>query len=143
MKTIIVPTDYSPAAANAVNYAADMALAIKADLLLVHIFQIPISVADVPLALVSIEDMQKTEDDRIASLKADVEHITSGRINIATEARMGSVIDELENISGKTEPFAIVMGTTGLSAIERTLFGSTSLSAIKHLTWPVICVPKG
>jgi nucleotide-binding universal stress UspA family protein len=143
MKTIIVPTDYSPAATNAVNYAADMALAIKADLLLVHIFQIPISVADVPLALVSVEDMQKTEDDRIASLKADVEHITSGKINIATEARMGSVIDELENISGKIEPFAIVMGTTGLSAIERTLFGSTSLSAIKHLTWPVICVPKG
>jgi len=143
MKTIIVPTDYSPAATNAVNYAADMALAIKADLLLVHIYQIPISVADVPLALVSVEDMQKTEDERIASLKADVEHITSGKINISTDARMGSVIDELENISGNTAPFAIVMGTTGLSAIERTLFGSTTLSAIKHLTWPVICVPKG
>lgn len=143
MKTIIVPTDYSPAATNAVNYAADMALAIKADLLLVHIYQIPISVAEIPLALVSVEDMQKTEDERIALLKADVEHITSGKINISTEARLGSIIDELENISGKTEPFAIVMGTTGLSAIERTLFGSTTLSVIKHLTWPVICVPKG
>ena len=35
------------------------------------------------------------------------------------------------------------MGTTGLSAIERTLYGSTTLSVIKHLTRPVICVPKG
>ena len=59
MKTIIVPTDYSPAATNAVNYAADMALAIKADLLLVHVYQIPVAVGDMPLALVSVEEMQK------------------------------------------------------------------------------------
>jgi nucleotide-binding universal stress UspA family protein len=97
----------------------------------------------VPLVLVSVEEMQKTEDERIASLKADVEHITSGKIKIATQANMGSFIDELQEICSKTEPFAIVMGTTGLSAIERTLFGSTTLSVIKHLTWPVICIPKG
>lgn len=143
MKTIIVPTDYSPAATNAVNYAADMALAIKADLLLVHIYQLPLAVADVPLALVSVEEMQKTEENRISSLKADVEHITSGKINITTQARLGSIIDELVELCNNTEPFAIVMGTTGLSAIERTLFGSTTLSVIKHLTWPVICIPKG
>ena len=143
MKTIIVPTDYSPASTNAVNYAADMALAIRADLLLVHFFQLPLSVAEVPLALVSVDEMQKTEDKKLADLKADVEHITSGKIIISTEARMGSVIDELQDICNKKEPFAIVMGTTGLSAIERTLFGSTTLSVIKHLTWPVICVPKG
>ena len=35
------------------------------------------------------------------------------------------------------------MGTTGVSAVERTLFGSNTLTAIKHLTCPVICVPKG
>ena len=34
------------------------------------------------------------------------------------------------------------MGTTGVSAVERTLFGSNTLKAIKHLTCPVICVPK-
>jgi nucleotide-binding universal stress UspA family protein len=143
MKTIIVPTDYSPAATNAVNYAADMALALKADLLLVHIYQLPLAVAEVPLALVSVEEMQKTEEERIATLKTDLEHITSGKIKINTETRLGSIVDELENICSSTQPFAIVMGTVGLSAIERTLFGSTTLSVIKHLTWPVICVPKG
>jgi nucleotide-binding universal stress UspA family protein len=143
MKTIIVPTDYSPAATNAVNYAADMALAIKADLVLVHVYQIPIAVGDMPLALVSVEEMQKSEEERIALLKADVEHITSGKINVTTETRLGSIIDELENICNSTKPFAIIMGTTGLSAIERTLYGSTTLSVIKHLTRPVICVPKG
>ena len=69
MKTIIVPTDYSPAATNAVNYAADMALAIKADLLLVHIYQLPVAVADVPLALISVEDMQKVEEEKMLAFQ--------------------------------------------------------------------------
>lgn len=35
------------------------------------------------------------------------------------------------------------MGSQGSSGLERTIFGSTTLSAIKHLTSPVIAVPKG
>jgi nucleotide-binding universal stress UspA family protein len=35
------------------------------------------------------------------------------------------------------------MGTRGHSAVEKALFGSNALSVIKHLTWPVICVPIG
>ena len=37
MKTIIVATDFSTAALNAAEYAADMALAIQANILLLHI----------------------------------------------------------------------------------------------------------
>ena len=37
MKTIIIPTDFSPAATNAVNYGADMALAVNASVLLLRI----------------------------------------------------------------------------------------------------------
>ncbi|MEO5562530.1 MAG: universal stress protein [Chitinophagaceae bacterium] len=143
MKTIIVPTDYSPSAMNAVNYAADMALEIGAELLLLHVYQLPVAVAEVPLALVSVEDMQEGEERKMSDLKTDLEHITSGNVKINTEVRLGNVIDELGEICKKTDPFAIIMGTTGHSAIERTLFGSITLSAIKHLTWPVICVPKG
>jgi hypothetical protein len=36
MKTIILATDFSPAALNAANYAADLASSIKGDLLLLH-----------------------------------------------------------------------------------------------------------
>ena len=43
MKTILVATDFSSVALNATNYAADMALAINADILLLHVYQIPVS----------------------------------------------------------------------------------------------------
>ena len=51
MKTILVATDFSPAALNAANYAADMALAINADILLLHVYQIPVVYLEVPVAL--------------------------------------------------------------------------------------------
>ena len=50
MKTLIVVTDFSPAASNAVNYAADMALTINATLLILHVYQLPVIYLEVPLA---------------------------------------------------------------------------------------------
>ena len=143
MKTIIIPTDFSPAANNAVNYGTDMAMAIDASVLLLHVYNIPVAIGDVPIVLLSVDELKKTAEDNIARLKKDLEHVTSGKVKIYTETRLGNVIDELEDVCKKIQPFAVVMGTTGLSAVERTLFGSNTLTAIKHLTYPVICVPKG
>ena len=143
MKTIIIPTDYSPAATNAVNYGVDMALAVNASVLLLHVYNIPIALGDVPVALLSVDELKGPAEENINRLKKDLEHITSGKLKIDTETRLGNVIDELEEVCKKVHPFAVVMGTTGLSAVERTLFGSNTLSAIKRLTFPVICVPKG
>jgi nucleotide-binding universal stress UspA family protein len=143
MKTIIIPTDFSPAATNAVNYGVDMALAVNASVLLLHVYNIPIALGDVPVALLSVDELKKAAEDNVARLAKDLEHITSGKLKINTETRLGNVIDELEDVCKKVHPFAVVMGTTGISAVERTLFGSNTLTAIKHLTCPVICVPKG
>jgi nucleotide-binding universal stress UspA family protein len=143
MKTIIVPTDFSPVATNAMNYAADMALGINASLLLLHVYQVPVSMTDVPVVIVSAEEMKKSSEEKLEELKQSLTHITSGKIKIYTEVKMGDVADELENLCKNIRPFAVVMGTKGASGIERILFGSTTLTAIRHLTWPVIVVPPG
>jgi len=143
MKTIIIPTDFSPAADNAVNYGVDMALAIDASVLLLHVYNIPIALGDVPVALLSVDELKNAAETNIAQLKNNLDHVASGKLKIYTETRLGNVVDELEDLVKKIHPFAVVMGTTGLSAVERTLFGSNTLTAIKHLACPVICVPKG
>lgn len=143
MKTIIIPTDFSPAADNAVNYGVDMALAIDASVVLLHVYNIPIALGDVPVALLSVDELKSAAETNIAQLKKNLEHVTSGKLKIYAETRLGNIVDELEEMTKNIHPFAVVMGTTGLSAVERTLFGSNTLTAIKHLTCPVICVPKG
>jgi nucleotide-binding universal stress UspA family protein len=143
MKTIIVPTDFSPVATNAMNFAVDMALGINASLLLLHVYQIPVSMTDVPVVLVSAEELKKSSEEKLEELKQSLFHITSGKLKIYTEARMGDVVDQLESICKQIQPFAVIMGTKGATGIERILFGSNTLTTIKHLTWPVIVVPPG
>src|SRR5687767_7561987 len=143
MKTIIVPTDFSPASTTAMNYAADMALATHASLLLFHVYQVPVSMTEVPVVVVSSEELKKSSSEKLEEVKKGVEHITSGSLKVYTESTMGNVVDELEELCKKIQPFAVIMGSRGSSGIERVLFGSTTLTAIRHLTWPVIVVPPG
>lgn len=143
MKTIIVPTDFSPASINALNFAAAMAQGIDASILLLNVFTIPVAYNDVPLAFISVEELKESSETQLEELKKKIMHVNSGNIKIYTEARMGDIVDELEDLCAHIQPFAVVMGSKGESAIEKMLFGSTTLTAIRHLTWPVICVPPG
>jgi nucleotide-binding universal stress UspA family protein len=143
MKTIIVPTDFSPIATNAVNFATKMAESINASLLLLNVYNIPVSYSEVPVVLISVEEMKKGSENQLAKLKEHITHITSGKLKVYTESRMGNTVDELEELCKTIQPFAVVMGAKGTSGIEKIVFGSTTLSAIRHLTWPVICVPSG
>jgi len=143
MKTIIVPTDFSPIATNAMNFAADMAVNINASLMLLHIYQIPVSMTDVPVVMASADELRKSSETKLQEIKNSLTHITSGKIKVYTEARLGDVSDELEDVCKHIQPFAVIMGTRGTSGIERVLFGSTTLTAIRQLKWPVIVVPPG
>lgn len=143
MKTIIIPTDFSPVATNAMHFGIDMAKSIGASVILLHVYQVPVSYTDTPIVLISVEELKKEAEQKLKKLQEEVEHMTSGSIKIYTEARLGNIADEIENLCEKVKPFAVVMGSKGSSGIEKILFGSTTLTAIRHLTWPVICVPPG
>lgn len=143
MKTIIIPTDFSPTATNAMHYGIDMAKSIQASIILLHVYQVPVSYTDTPIVLVSVEELKKEAEQKLEKLHKEVEHLSSGSIKIYTEARLGNIADEIENLCEKVKPFAVVMGSKGSTGIEKILFGSTTLTAIRHLTWPVICVPPG
>ena len=62
MKTIIVPTDFSPIATNAMNFAADMAANIDASVMLFHVYQVPVSMSDVPVVMVSAEELRRSSE---------------------------------------------------------------------------------
>ena len=143
MKTIIVPIDFSPIATNAMNFAADMATNINASLMLLHVYQVPVSMTDVPIVMVSTEELKKSSESKLHEIKDALTNAKSGKIKIYSEARMGDVSDELEDVCKRIQPFSVIMGTRGASGVERVLFGSTTLTAIRHLKWPVIVVPPG
>ncbi|MFM6924491.1 MAG: universal stress protein [Ferruginibacter sp.] len=142
MKKILVTTDFSVAAHNAVNYAADMAMSMSADILILHVVQTPVGYSDLPIAI-SLEDMMRTSEKDMQDLKVEITGRVNGKLNIETQVGMGSFFDELQNVCEQVKPYAVVMGSQGKTAAEHLLFGAHATHAVIHLSWPVITVPPG
>jgi nucleotide-binding universal stress UspA family protein len=146
MKTLVVPTDFSSVSVNALNYAVDMAQAINAGIVLLHVYNVPVSFTDTPVSpvtVVSIEEVKRIAEERLEELKRNLVQVTSGKIEVFTEARLGDTIDEIEQLCTSVEPLAIIMGSHGTTGLERMIMGSTTLTAIRQLKCPVIVVPPG
>jgi nucleotide-binding universal stress UspA family protein len=140
MKTIIVATDFSPAASNASNYAADMALALDATLLLLHVYEIPVVYQEVPVAI-TVAEVRQNAETAVNKLAAELTARTGNKLKIDTELRVGEFFHQLDAVCQRVHPYSVVMGSQGTTAMEHLLFGSHTVYAVKHLNWPLITVP--
>ena len=143
MKTIIVPTDFSAVALNALHYALALAKDLSAKIILYHSYQIPVTFSEVPVVTISLEELQRESEDKLQELKRDAEHITSHQVPIEAHNILGDVVEELATLCENYRPFLVVMGTKGAGALERMIIGSSTISAIKQLHEPVLIVPPG
>jgi nucleotide-binding universal stress UspA family protein len=146
MKTLVVPTDFSSVSVNAMNYAVDMAQAINAGIVLLHVYNVPVSFTDSPISpvtTVSVEEMKRTSEERLEELKKNLVIATAGNIQVYTEARLGNTIEELGSICKSVQPLAIIMGSHGATGLERMIMGSNTLTAMRQLKCPVLVVPPG
>ena len=142
MKAIILATDFSSAASNAANYAADMAVALKADLLLLNVPILPVMYGDVP-PLNLPEEIIGNAQEALNELEKQLERKTFGKIRIATQVPIDRFCTGLKTVCESICPFAVVMGSQGTTNAERLFFGSNTVFAMKYLAWPIIAVPPG
>ena len=141
MKTIIVATDFSETALNASFYAADMALAVNADLILFHVLSIPMPVSEIPVP-VDIDRQQQDAEQNINDLRKKLAWRVNNKVEITTAITAGTFYNELKQLCDEFHPYAVVMGSQGTTALERALFGGHAVYTMKYLPWPVITVPK-
>ncbi|MBB1283372.1 universal stress protein [Flavisolibacter sp. BT320] len=141
MNTIIVPTDFSPAADNAVTFAGRLAQQLNATVFLLHVYQLPVPMTDYPVLMVTGDDLKKGADDGlIRAREAAQKRFTD--VSFEIESRLGDVATEIEDAAKERNAFALVVGTKDLSGFERFLFGDTTISLIKNSSFPVIGVPE-
>ena len=140
MKTIVLATDFSTSADNAMLYAGRLANNIGASLLLLHVYQVPVGMNDMPLLVVSTDELKTTANAGLQKAK-ELLLANFNSLDVQMESRLGDVVDELKDICKKINPLLIVVGKHGASGVQQMLFGSTSLSIIRSITHPVIVVP--
>jgi nucleotide-binding universal stress UspA family protein len=133
MKTILVPTDFSPAANNAIQYAAEIAQ--KCDVGL-ELFNVQLSVSDkiTPENTGQPSDILKTKCNEI-----------NQDFNISCIYNIENTGNTLEDVIGNKsdESNLIVMGTNGTDDFYQHIFGTNTYQVIKESNCPVLMVPEG
>lgn len=141
MKTLLVPTDFSVSAEHATLYAVQLAKAMQARILLLHVYQLPIAMSDFPVMIVSADELKKNADEALKRAKEAAQKAAPDVV-FEMESRMGDVVQEINDACENREVVALVTGTKDLSGFENFLMGSTTISLVKHCEHPVIAVPE-
>ena len=143
MKTILVPVDFSPSSLNASNYALNLANSIKAELVLLHVFYLPVLYPETVVDAGIAEQQIRVIESRLEALKEALLHKSASKLSIKTAVRSGEVVSEIKQCAAETDAYLLVMGSGDKNTLERFLWGSNTLSVIKRLNLPVMIVPPG
>ena len=141
MKKILVPTDFSEYAGNAVDFAVHTAKVLPAEITLLHSYEINSSLYTDYMGVNKQfnQTILNESKEKLASLKKDIEE-KSGMVvdtSISTESLQDAITKSTEE-----EKFdLIVMGTLGASGIKEKLWGSRTATAISKSKIPVIAIP--
>jgi nucleotide-binding universal stress UspA family protein len=139
MRTLLVPVDGSENSRNAAHYAADLALAIDAEVHLLHVVQIIVTPSVVPMGYVT-EEMEKAGTTLLELLSADLKQRTHEQVKITSVRETGIVELKIEEICNRIQPFAIVMGAPESTLVLR-FDTSHVLKAMKRLSYPLLIIP--
>lgn len=140
MKTLLVPTDFSSTAANALFFAIALADKLNAEVLLMHAYELPVAAAGIPYELWHEEQTnRKAEAER--QLRTECERLV-GQVKIGYKAIEGAAVDSVLEMA-KDDAFEfIIMGTNGAGNHTSGFFGSTTSHIIEQARIPVIAVPE-
>ena len=139
MYTILCPTDFSAGAQRAAEFAADLAKAWNAPLVLVHAYEVPHS-DNLAIARLLEEVKRLTED----SLQKEARRLEGHGVQIRTEALYGNVVSVVKDlVEDDPWPSFVVTGTRGASGSAQELFGTNASALMHRLPCPVWVVPEG
>lgn len=138
MIKIIVATDFSLVADNAVDYAAELCKQFNAKLIIYNAFVVPIHASN---SLLSANAFQELLDANSFRLKESAEAVRLNyKIEVEFETTYSFLEDELESLLVKYNADLIVIGMSTKS-LEHDLMGNTTTAVIKRLKHPVLAVP--
>ena len=141
MEKILVPTDFSPVADNALEYAIALATAFKSTIYLYHVYSLDSFTYDgnfprhgQPYAEKMAQQMEKTK------LKF-TERSTPKGVSIKSIIVEDDIYSLFKTRAALHDINIIVMGSRGASGMTKLLFGSTAATAMTTATVPVLIVP--
>ncbi|MFT5337014.1 MAG: nucleotide-binding universal stress UspA family protein [Luteibaculaceae bacterium] len=142
MKKIIVPTDFSDCAENALHVAADIARKSKnAEIHLVHVYERPISGISLKFYIDTVE-LQKVKEFIQSEMTILCQKDFLKGLEVKKHFYGDQEIHDIPNLSVCDDADLIVMGTHGSSGWREFFIGSNTQKLIRIANCPVLAIKQ-
>ncbi|MDR7208098.1 universal stress protein [Flavobacterium piscis] len=142
MKRILVPTDFSQHAEDALKVAAQIAKKNDSEIIILHMLELPhqmndaiLGGASIPETMLFMKKANETLDEISARTYLD-------GIPITEIVKMDKPIHGISQVSKDYEIDLIVMGSHGSSGIQELLIGSNTEKVVRNSEIPVLVIKK-
>ena len=143
IERILMATDFSDCSNKALDYAVDWAETFKADLYLLHVFELPfyshtgVTPARQREVRDWIKELKEKESKRLNSL---TEKLKKRAVKVQPLLKEGKPFIEIIKTAGAIRTGLIVMGTHGRTGVERLVLGSVAERVVRLAPCPVMTV---
>jgi nucleotide-binding universal stress UspA family protein len=147
MINVLLPTDFSENAMNAIKYALEFFKYENTNFYFMHAYQAEVYNHKDLLSRTDfdaiVEDVKQQSDANLVSLLNTVKEISPNpRFKYHTISAYNSLLDEADLIVDGKNIDLIVMGTKGKNDASNLTFGSNTLQVLKYVQCPVLAIPN-
>ena len=140
-RRILVPTDFSPGAEDALSWAKALGAAFHAEVVLLHVLDLsiaalagfPSSLAMVPAAGELLDRIRSETEQEMTTLAA---RVPGARAMIREGTPRATILE----VAAGVKADLIVMGTHGRTGLTHVFFGSVAEHVVRHSRVPVLTV---
>jgi len=139
MKTILVATDYSVTATNALHYGASLARAFDAELILFNVYNLSAHVRNALIGPEAIDHIIKNNEDRLNEVATET--AKRYQIKVKPVVRTTDTVEEM-GVYLDANPVDLVVMGMDRNLPENQLLGNTTTTAIRRIKYPLLVVPN-
>ncbi|SHJ35444.1 universal stress protein [Pseudozobellia thermophila] len=148
MRTVLIPTDFSPNAMHAISYAMQLYKCERTIFYFLHAY------ADEIYAPLRNKGKEPTEEDKDRTRKKAEETLEkiaaeltakyhNPKHSFKTVAAMDPLVDAVNDWVNRINVDLVIMGTQGQTSDKKITFGSHTVQVFKYVQCPVLAIPEG
>lgn len=141
-KTILVPTDFSKGAGNALEYAVALAKKENAKIILLNVYHLTVYISELTgkSDRQIVEEMESSVNKNLQSLCRNISK--TKKVKCEYISKYDLAVDGILDTIREIKPDMVIMGTKGASGVKEILMGSNTAKVIEKAKCPVIAVPE-
>lgn len=148
MRKVLIPTDFSENAFNALKYACQVFKYEKSEFLILHAYADEVYEQEIKSDHSFLEEVKETTARYVEEQLKDVlrkvkDYAPNPKHRYKTAAAFASLVDAANQWTQEGNLDIVVMGTRGKTNDRSVNFGSNTLQVLKYVHCPVMAIPEG